>query len=165
MYFSDNFGSFLINSRTISAFSSFTTFRGRPKVTSISKSNPTSDSHIWVPHVLTERDLLRRINDCDTLIRRQRNEPFLKRIVTGDEKWVVSNKVMSKRSWSKKNKLAPTTSKPYIHQNKVLLSVWWAFNGIVYFELFFPHNTTINSEVYCNQLDKLSYALKENRIA
>ena len=37
---------------------------------------------IWVPHVLAEIC----INDCDTLIRCQRNEPFLKRIVTGDEK-------------------------------------------------------------------------------
>ena len=44
---------------------------------------------IWVPHVLTGRNLLRRINDCDTLIRHPRNHPFLKRIVTGDEKWVV----------------------------------------------------------------------------
>ena len=26
---------------------------------------------IWVPHVLTERNFLRRINDYDTLIRRQ----------------------------------------------------------------------------------------------
>ena len=42
--------------------------------------------NIWVPHVLTERNLLLRINNCDTLIRRQRNNPFLKRIVTGDEK-------------------------------------------------------------------------------
>ena len=40
---------------------------------------------IWVPHVFAERNLLRRINDCDTLIRRQRNDPLLKSIVTGDE--------------------------------------------------------------------------------
>ena len=32
---------------------------------------------IWVPHVLTERNLLRRIYDCDNLIRRQRNDLFL----------------------------------------------------------------------------------------
>ena len=44
---------------------------------------------IWVPHVLTERNLLRRINVCDTLLRRQRYDPFLKSIVISDEKWVV----------------------------------------------------------------------------
>ena len=36
-----------------------------------------------------------------------------------------------------------------------MLSVWWDFKGIVYFELL-PDSTMINSEVYCNQLDKLS---------
>ena len=30
----------------------------------------------WVLHVLTERNLLRCINDCNTLIRRQRYDPF-----------------------------------------------------------------------------------------
>ena len=43
-----------------------------------------------------------------------------------------------------------------------MLSVWWDFNGIVYFEIL-PDNTTINSDVYCNQLDKLSDVLKEKR--
>ena len=60
---------------------------------------------LWVPHVLSERTLLRRINDCDTLIRCERNDPFLKRIVTGDENWVVYNNVKRKRSWSKKDEL------------------------------------------------------------
>ena len=53
---------------------------------------------IWVPHVFTYRNLLCRINDCDTLIRHQRKDPFLKRMVTGDEKWVVYNNVKRKRS-------------------------------------------------------------------
>ena len=44
---------------------------------------------IWVPHVLTERNLLRRINVCDT----QRNDPFLNRIITVKEKFVVYNNV------------------------------------------------------------------------
>ena len=43
-----------------------------------------------------------------------------------------------------------------------MLSVWWDFKEIVYFQLL-PDNTTINSEVYCNQLDILSDALKEKR--
>ena len=37
---------------------------------------------IWVPHDLTERNLLRRINYNDKLIRRQTNDAFLKRIAT-----------------------------------------------------------------------------------
>lgn len=117
---------------------------------------------IWVPHVLTERNLCRRIDIYDLLLKRQENDPFLKRIITGDEKWVVYNNVKRKRSWSKKDKPAQSTLKADIHQKKVMLSVWWDFKGIVLFELL-PDNTTINSEVYCHQLDKLNDSLKQKR--
>lgn len=117
---------------------------------------------IWVPHVLTERNLCVRVDVCDLLLKRQENDPFLKRIITGDEKWVVYNNVKRKRSWSKKDEPAQSTSKADIHQKKVMLSVWWDFKGIVFFELL-PDNTTINSEVYCHQLDKLNDSLKQKR--
>jgi [histone H3]-lysine36 N-dimethyltransferase SETMAR len=42
-----------------------------------------------------------------------------------------------------------------------MLSVWWYFKGIVFFDL--PDNTMINSEVYCHQLDKLNDSLKQKR--
>ena len=53
---------------------------------------------IWVPHALTERNLCRRVDVCDLLLKRQENDPFLKRIITGDEKWIVYNNVKRKRS-------------------------------------------------------------------
>jgi len=119
---------------------------------------------IWVPHVLTERNLCRRVDVCDLLLKRQENDPFLKRIITGDEKWVVYNNVKRKRSWSKKDEPAQSTSKADIHQKKVMLSVWWDFKGIVFFFELLPDNTTINSEVYCHQLDKLNDSLKQKRL-
>jgi len=97
----------------------------------------------------------------DLLLKRQENDPFLKRIITGDEKWVVYNNVKRKRLWSKKDEPARSTSKADIHKKKVMLSIWWDFKGIVFFELL-PDNTTINSEVYC-QLDKLNDSLKQKR--
>ena len=87
----------------------------------------------WAPHVLTERNLLSCINNCDFLLKRQENDPFLKRIVTGDEKGVVYKNVTHKRSRSKKDEPAQTTSKADIHQKKVMLSAWWDFKGIVFF--------------------------------
>ena len=117
---------------------------------------------IWVPHILTEKNLCRRVDVCDLLLKRQEYDPFLMRIVTGDEKWVVYNNVKRKRSWSKQDEPAQSTSKADIHQKKVMLSVWWDFKGIVYFELL-PDNTTINSEVYCHQLDNLNDSLKKKR--
>ena len=41
-----------------------------------------------------------------------------------------------------------------------MLSVWWDFEGIVYFELF-ARNQTINSNVYCRQLMKLDKEIKK----
>ncbi|GFX69551.1 histone-lysine N-methyltransferase SETMAR [Trichonephila clavipes] len=46
----------------------------------------SSKLDVWVPHVLTERNLCRRIDVCDSLLKRHENDPFLKRIITVDEK-------------------------------------------------------------------------------
>lgn len=43
---------------------------------------------IWVSHVLKKKDLLRRINICNLLLKCEENDSFLKRIVTEDEKWI-----------------------------------------------------------------------------
>ncbi|GAB1869951.1 Transposase [Camponotus japonicus] len=43
-----------------------------------------------------------------------------------------------------------------------MLSVWWDYKGIVYFEIL-PRNQTINSDVYIEQLTKLNNAIQEKR--
>ena len=43
-----------------------------------------------------------------------------------------------------------------------MLSVWWDWKGVVFFELL-PRNQTINSDVDCRQLDKLNAVVKEKR--
>ncbi|GFU92957.1 histone-lysine N-methyltransferase SETMAR [Trichonephila clavipes] len=54
----------------------------------------------------------------ESLLKCHENDPFLKRIITGDEKWVVYNNVKRKRSWSKKDEPAQTISKADIHHKK-----------------------------------------------
>ena len=117
---------------------------------------------IWVPHKLHEIQLIKRISICDLLLKRNETDPFSKRIITGDEKWVVYDNVVRKRSWSKRDELARSTSKADIHQKKVMLSVWWDFKGIFCFELL-PRNQTINSNVYCRQIMKLDKEIKAKR--
>ena len=55
--------------------------------------------NIWVPHDLKEVHLTARINICDMLIKREESDLFLKRMVTGYEKWIVYNNVVRKQSW------------------------------------------------------------------
>lgn len=117
---------------------------------------------IWVPHELKEVHLTQRINICDMHLKRNEIDPFLKRIVTGDEKWVMYSNTVRKRSWCKLKEPAQTTSKAELHPKKIMLSIWWDYKGVVYFELL-PRNQTINSNVYCQQLTKLDEAIKEKR--
>ena len=44
---------------------------------------------IWIPHELKEIHLTKRINACDLHLKRHEFDPFLKRIINGDEKWIV----------------------------------------------------------------------------
>ena len=44
-----------------------------------------------------------------------------------------------------------------------MLSVWWDWKGVVYFELL-PRNQTINLDVYCQQLNKLNAVASEKRL-
>ena len=50
-----------------------------------------------------------------------------------------------------------------LHQKKILLSIWWNWKGVVFFELL-PRNQTINSDIYCRQLNKFNAAVKEKRL-
>ena len=80
---------------------------------------------IWIPHELKEIHLTKRINACDLHLKRNEFDPFLKRIITGDEKWIVYNNAVRKRSWFKRDESPQTTSKAELHQKKIMLSVWW----------------------------------------
>jgi len=57
---------------------------------------------VWVPHELSVRNMMDRINICDTLLKRNEIEPFLKRMITVDEKWIIYDNPTRKRSWIKK---------------------------------------------------------------
>ena len=111
---------------------------------------------------MNEIQLTKRISICDSLLKRNETDPFLKRIITADEKWVVYYNVVRNRSWSKRDEPAQSTSKADIHQKKVMLSVLWDFKVIIYFELL-TRNQTINSNVYCRQIMKLDKEIKEKR--
>jgi [histone H3]-lysine36 N-dimethyltransferase SETMAR len=98
------------------------------------------------------------------LLARFQLDPFLKRIVTGDEKWVLYVNVTRKRQWLSPTKKPVPTPKPGLHPKKVLLCVWWDMDGLIYYELL-NQNQTITADVYCQQLDKLRLSLATKRPA
>lgn len=119
-------------------------------------------SGVWVPHELTAVNRMSRVTICMSLLARLDNEPFLDRIVTGDEKWVLYVNITHKKQWLNPGQPPLPDAKADLHPKKVMLSIWWDIRGVVYFELL-PEGETINAEVYSAQLQNLSDALKEKR--
>ena len=117
---------------------------------------------VWVPHKLSKKNLLDHMSACDSLLKHNENVPFLKQIVTGNEKWILYNNVEWKRVWGKQNEPPPTTPKAGLHPKKVMLCIWWDWKGVLYYELLLE-NQTINPNKYCSQLDQLKAALNEKR--
>ena len=118
----------------------------------------------WVPHELTVKNLKDRLSACETLLKRNEKENFLKRLITGDEKWIQYNNITRKRSWCQVDEAPQTIAKAGLHPKKVMLCVWWDCKGIVYYELL-PPNETIDSTKYCSQLDKLKEEIDKKRPA
>ena len=107
---------------------------------------------VWGPRKLSEKNLLDHVSTCDSLLKHNENVPFLKQIVTGNEKWILYNNVEQKRSRGKRNEPPLTTPKASLHPKKVMLCTWWDWKGVLYYELL-PENQTINSNKYCSQLE------------
>jgi len=62
------------------------------------------------------------MNICDMHLKRNKFDPFFKRI-TDDEKWIIYSNIIRKRSWSKRDEPTQTASKTELHQKKIKLSV------------------------------------------
>ena len=116
----------------------------------------------WVPHDLTLSQQNQRIDICTNLLSLRRTYQWLDHIITGDEKWVLYTNIIERRQWVGRNQVPLPTPKPELHQKKVMLSVWWDVQGVVYWELL-PSNTTITAEVYCAQLENLKLELETHR--
>ena len=115
----------------------------------------------WVQHELPMKNLLDRVSICESLLKQNEIEPFFKRMITGDEKWITYDNNVRKGSWSKPGEASQTVAKPVLTPRKVMLSVWWDWKGIVHHELLKP-GQTINSTLYCQKLMPLKQAIKKN---
>ncbi|XP_067210000.1 histone-lysine N-methyltransferase SETMAR-like [Linepithema humile] len=122
----------------------------------------TKKADVWVLHKLTEKNVLDRIMVCESLLKWNLLEPFLKRVVTGDEKWVVYNNIRRQKSWCGPGESSQSVAEADLHPKKVMLNIWWDWRGVLYFELL-PCGQTIDGKKYCAQLDKLKQAIAKKR--
>ena len=90
----------------------------------LAEMGKTKKMQRWVPHDLTEAQKEARFNTCSNLLVRHKNEPFLDRLITVDEKWILYDN--RKRGYVWVDKDAPPTffPKPNLHQKKVMVTVW-----------------------------------------
>lgn len=130
----------------------------------LSKLNFVSKLDVWVPHQLTEKNLMDRVAICMQLCSRYETEPFFNRLVTGDEKWILYDNVVRKRHWSKVGEPPLTSAKSPLHPTKVMLCCWWDCNGPLHYEFLNP-GETINADLYCQQLDRLHDNIQKKRPA
>ncbi|GFV16690.1 mariner transposase [Trichonephila clavipes] len=59
-------------------------------------------------------------------------------------------------------KAVQTVVEPGLMVRKVLLCIWCDWKGIIYYELV-PYGQTLNSDLYCQQLDCLKLAIHQSR--
>uniref|UniRef100_A0A0K0F2C9 Histone-lysine N-methyltransferase SETMAR (inferred by orthology to a human protein) n=1 Tax=Strongyloides venezuelensis TaxID=75913 RepID=A0A0K0F2C9_STRVS len=78
----------------------------------------------WIPHEVTEKQKNSRLEICSSLLLRNKNDPFLDRIVICDEKWILYNSRKRAGQWLDKDEAPKQFSKPQITPKKVLVTVW-----------------------------------------
>jgi len=133
-------------------------------------SNSTIHSHLKrlgksfvapkeVPHDLSESQIKQRLHICVKLFKNPNDERFFKRIVTRDERWIFLNNYNHEKQWLDKGDRGIQIPKDKKLGKKVMLYVWWNYEGMVYFDLL-EYGRTVNSELYKNQLTKIHEKLQ-----
>ncbi|GBP33735.1 Mariner Mos1 transposase [Eumeta japonica] len=107
---------------------------------------------------------MNRVLICDFLLKRNKTESFLKRLITVDEKWITCDKNVRRRFWSKGKRAPHTIAKPRLTRNKLMLCIWWDWKGIIHCELL-PQGKTINSDLFCQQLMRLKQEVERKQPA
>lgn len=113
----------------------------------------------WVPYDLNEAHKKRRLEICSSLIIRNKNDPFLDRIVTCDEKWIVYDNRKRSYQWLDYEEAPKHMPKPGLFPKKVMVTVWWSSSGIVHYSFLKP-GLTINSDSYCQEIEIMHQKLK-----
>ncbi|XP_024100136.3 histone-lysine N-methyltransferase SETMAR isoform X3 [Pongo abelii] len=118
----------------------------------------------WVPHELTENQKNHRFEVSSSLILRNHNEPFLDRIVTCDEKWILYDNRRRSAQWLDQEEAPKHFPKPILHPKKVMVTIWWSAAGLIHYSFLNP-GETITSEKYAQEIDEMHQKLQRLQLA
>ena len=118
----------------------------------------------WVPHELNEKQKNRRFEVSSALLLRNKNDPFLDRIVTCDEKWILYDNWRRSAQWLDRGEAPKHFPKPELHQKKVMVTIWWSTAGLIHYNFLNP-GETITAEKYCQQIDEMHQKLRQQQPA
>ena len=110
-------------------------------------------------HELTDTQKRNRVRAAQVLLARQAQAPFLHLLVTGDEKWVSFRNPNPHNEWLEPGQRPSATPRKDFRNNKAMLCVFWSIYGVIHWELL-EHGTRVNSELYCQQLDRVNRELR-----
>ncbi|XP_063517887.1 histone-lysine N-methyltransferase SETMAR isoform X4 [Pongo pygmaeus] len=118
----------------------------------------------WVPHELTENQKNHRFEVSSSLILRNHNEPFLDRIVTCDEKWILYDNRRRSAQCLDQEEAPKHFPKPILHPKKVMVTIWWSAAGLIHYSFLNP-GETITSEKYAQEIDEMHQKLQRLQLA
>uniref|UniRef100_A0A0K0FRR1 Histone-lysine N-methyltransferase SETMAR (inferred by orthology to a human protein) n=1 Tax=Strongyloides venezuelensis TaxID=75913 RepID=A0A0K0FRR1_STRVS len=148
------FGENLVNSTTVQRW--FKKFReGNKSFENKDRGKPT-------PTV--NNDELKNVIEADfrqTVIEEQKR-PFLEKTVTYNKKWILYDNRNRNGHWLDKKKFPKQFPKPQITLKKIMVSIWWSWDVILHYEFMKP-GETVNSQLYCSQLEKVHKKLSKKR--
>ena len=116
----------------------------------------------WVPHKLSDRNIIQRLNTCISHLAKFNKKDFLWKIITGDEKWIYYENPHNKKQWLSPGQTTVATPRKDRFGAKVMLCVWWDMKGVLYYELLEPKQT-VNAQRYSQQLRRLDEQILEKR--
>ena len=90
-----------------------------------------------------------------SLILCNNNEPFLNQIVMCNEKWILYNNQWWPAQWSEWEEAPKHFPKPNLHQEKVMVTVWWSAAGLIHDSFLNPSETIGKSEKYAQRTDEM----------
>ena len=82
------------------------------------------------------------------------SESFFNRIMTRNKKWTLYNNWKQLVQWLDQEEAPKHFPKPNLHQEKVLVTVWWSAACLNHYSFLNP-NKTIPSEKYAQQINEM----------